>query len=442
MIDNKTVIISCAGMGKRLGLGTTKALINVCDESLIIRTLKLLDDVEDVRVVVGYQADKVIEAVKKYRNDVVFVMNNNYMNTGTAGSVSLALEATKEYILTIDGDLIIHPEDMKKVLETSGEFICGCKIDSDDPVKVTIRDGKVVEFSREKGDYEWTGICCMKRENLIKSDRHVYQMIESNLPLKHLLVRTKEIDTMDDYYRATKWVKNQFKENMVIGILGGMGSYATLNIFKKYLEKFPAEKEWERPRIIIDNNCTMPSRVRAILYNEDREILTNEIKQSIKNLIQAGATDIFLACNTSHFFLNEINEAFTNQNCVIHNIISECVRYLEKTGERKVYLVASEGTIQAKIFDNKSNQLEIAYSKEDFVTIREFIESVKQNQITPQILDNFAKFLNSKEEKTIILGCTELPVLYDLCKEKVNKNIVDPAEVVLNLLHEKFCKKD
>ena len=63
-------------------------------------------------------------------------------------------------------------------------------------------------------------------------------------------------------------------------------------------------------------------------------------------------------------------------------------------------------------------------------------------QITPQILDNFAKFLNSKEEKTIILGCTELPVLYDLCKEKVNKNIVDPAEVVLNMLREKFCKKD
>lgn len=212
MIDNKTVIISCAGMGKRLGLGTTKALINVCDESLIIRTLKLLDEVEDVRVVVGYQAEKVIEAVKKYRKDVVFVMNNNYMNTGTAGSVSLALEATKEYILTVDGDLIIHPDDMKKILETQGEFVCGCKIDSDDPVKVTVKDGKVVEFSREKGDFEWTGICCMKKENIVKSDRHVYQMIEPNLPLNHVFVRTKEIDTMDDYYRATKWVENNFIE--------------------------------------------------------------------------------------------------------------------------------------------------------------------------------------------------------------------------------------
>ena len=56
---------------------------------------------------------------------------------------------------------------------------------------------------------------------------------------------------------------------MVIGVLGGMGTYATINLFNQYAEMFPAEKEWERPRIIIDNRCTMPSRVRAYLYDEN-----------------------------------------------------------------------------------------------------------------------------------------------------------------------------
>lgn len=55
-------------------------------------------------------------------------------------------------------------------------------------------------------------------------------------------------------------------KDLVIGVLGGMGTYATINLFKQYAEVFPAEKEWERPRIIIDNRCTMPSRVRAFLY--------------------------------------------------------------------------------------------------------------------------------------------------------------------------------
>ncbi len=33
---SRTVIISCAGMGNRLGLGTTKALIDVAGKPLII----------------------------------------------------------------------------------------------------------------------------------------------------------------------------------------------------------------------------------------------------------------------------------------------------------------------------------------------------------------------------------------------------------------------
>ena len=49
------------------------------------------------------------------------------------------------------------------------------------------------------------------------------------------------------------------KNEMVIGVLGGMGTYATVHMFKQYADIFAAEKEWDRPRIIIDNRCTMPS---------------------------------------------------------------------------------------------------------------------------------------------------------------------------------------
>lgn len=209
--DNKTIIISCAGMGKRLGIGTTKALVEVCGKPLIIRTLEQLSNVSDVRVVVGYQAEKVIEMVKSYRDDVVFVFNNKYRETGTAGSVSLALDGAKEYIMTIDGDLIVHPEDMQKLLEIEGEFVCGCEIGTDDPVKLTVGDnGEVIRFSREQGQYEWTGVCCLKTNTIQKSNQHVYQMIEPLLPKKHVKIRCKEIDTINDFYRAEKWVASNY----------------------------------------------------------------------------------------------------------------------------------------------------------------------------------------------------------------------------------------
>lgn len=77
-------------------------------------------------------------------------------------------------------------------------------------------------------------------------------------------------------------------KDLVIGVLGGMGTYATINLFKQYAEVFPAEKEWERPRIIIDNRCTMPSRVRAFLYHENVEQLVNEMTESIEGLLKIG----------------------------------------------------------------------------------------------------------------------------------------------------------
>ena len=77
-------------------------------------------------------------------------------------------------------------------------------------------------------------------------------------------------------------------KDLIIGVLGGMGTYATINLFKQYAEVFPAEKEWERPRIIIDNRCTMPSRVRAFLYHENVDELVDEMAASSDGLVKWG----------------------------------------------------------------------------------------------------------------------------------------------------------
>ena len=51
MCFSRTVVISCAGMGNRLGLGTTKALVEVDGKPLIVRHLEMLGDEEDIRYV-------------------------------------------------------------------------------------------------------------------------------------------------------------------------------------------------------------------------------------------------------------------------------------------------------------------------------------------------------------------------------------------------------
>ncbi len=210
-MDNKTVIISCAGMGKRFGKKMPKALIEVDGKAMIIRTLELLDEVDDVRVVVGYKANKVIEKVNSYRKDVTFVFNHDYTNNGTGASVSLAMKYAKKFILTIDGDIIIHPDDMKKILNMDTEFVGVCSISTDEPVLTITKNGKVLGFSREKGNFEWTGVTLLDSKRAVPTDGNVYEMVEPLLPLDYKILRLKEIDTMNDYKVAVDWVKNNYK---------------------------------------------------------------------------------------------------------------------------------------------------------------------------------------------------------------------------------------
>lgn len=213
---SRTVIISCAGMGNRLGLGTTKALVEVEGKPLIMYHLEKLKDESDIRVVVGYQAEKVINVVRKYRKDVVFVFNHNYRETGTGASVALASQYANEYILSLDGDLIIHPDDMKKILECDHEFVSGGIPDTDEPwmLQTYKDDGKefVSAFSKNIGNYEWNGITQMKSAKIKNGQGHVFQLIEPYLPIPFLELRTREIDTVNDYERAVEWVRNNFRE--------------------------------------------------------------------------------------------------------------------------------------------------------------------------------------------------------------------------------------
>lgn len=204
-----TVIICCAGMGTRLGIGTTKALLHINGKPLIIHQLEALKEYEDVRIVVGYQSDKLINVVNSYRKDIMFVFNNEFKNTGTAASLTKAVINTKKYILTIDGDIMIKPNDFKRVLEEKGEFLVVSKKKSTEPVLVSISNDFAVHFTKS-GNYEWPGVAKIKSNNIHEYKGHTYEIIEKLLPLKSILVDSRDIDTPEDYENTIKWVTNNF----------------------------------------------------------------------------------------------------------------------------------------------------------------------------------------------------------------------------------------
>lgn len=205
----KSVVISSAGIGSRLGLGLTKALLQINGRSLISWQLELFKDVKDLRIVVGFQANDIIEEVLKYRSDAIFVFNHLYFETKTGASFYLGAKDAGEEIIEWDGDLLVHPDDVKTILNTPGEFICYSDITSEDAVYCkTDEQGNVLAFSRENGDYEWTGPACIKKEHLTYSSNNVFNIFERVLPMKGIKVRAYDIDTYSDYKRVSEITKH------------------------------------------------------------------------------------------------------------------------------------------------------------------------------------------------------------------------------------------
>lgn len=230
------------------------------------------------------------------------------------------------------------------------------------------------------------------------------------------------------------------QSKFTIGVLGGMGTYATVHLFKQYADIFEAEKEWDRPRIVIDNRCTMPSRVRAFLYSENVTQLVGEMTDSISHLMAMGANRIILACNTSHLFLPYIYEKLPPAKNMVLSIIDVCVKKLEKDNIKQIYLLASEGTIDSGIYQNALAGVGIdciVPEKEEYMLLRNCIEAVKQNKYSDEVRNTFVELVNRYD--ACILGCTELPVLYEKYQKNVTcKFVYDPLELAVKVLKEEY----
>ena len=195
----------------------------------------------------------------------------------------------------------------------------------------------------------------------------------------------------------------------------------------------------------------MPSCVVAVLEGgETRTWLSNGLAKSVNGLINFGCTKIVLACNISHVFLPDIFDLLSttvnaNPQWEILNIIDNLGFYLQRKAVRTVYLLASEGTIISRIYQDtfKKYGIEVLtpQTETEFKQLRYFIESVKQNKITPLIIDEFVDMIRIYNHPNILLGCTEFPILYnDVAKylEGSAINVYNPLEYIIKKIKEEM----
>ena len=151
----------------------------------------------------------VVREVLTYRKDVIFVYNHDYFRTKTGKSYVLGGRHGNELVVEWDGDLLVHPDDAKMLLDLREEYIAYTDPGSEEPVFVDVdAAGNVVKFSRQHGQYEWTGPCCLHTSRLRERGEDVFHILEPYLPLRGVKIRAQDIDTYEDYKNAEEFIRS------------------------------------------------------------------------------------------------------------------------------------------------------------------------------------------------------------------------------------------
>ena len=232
-------------------------------------------------------------------------------------------------------------------------------------------------------------------------------------------------------------------KDIIIGVLGGMGPDATVDLFQKVVNKTMAEKDQDHHKLLIYNNPKIPDRTKAIL--EDGESPLPALIASAKKLEKGKADFIVMPCNTAHHYYKDLVK---NIEIEIMNMIEETAK---KTSEhyadiKRVGLMGTKGVIKSKIYHRSLDKFNIEIiepSSEEMNKIMEIIYAIKsgfQDKKRQKILTEIAKNLVKNGADGLILGCTELPLLFDktsfnyplfISQEILAEKAVEKAEEVI-----------
>ncbi len=92
----------------------------------------------------------------------------------------------------------------------------------------------------------------------------------------------------------------------LIGVLGGMGPAATVDLFNKFVTFTAAQRDQEHIPLIISSIPDIPDRTDALMHHGHSPLPA--MRDYMHKLEDAGAECIVIPCNTAHFWFNELKE--------------------------------------------------------------------------------------------------------------------------------------
>lgn len=236
----------------------------------------------------------------------------------------------------------------------------------------------------------------------------------------------------------------------MIGIVGGMGPYAGLDLLKKVYDNIEARSDQDYPDVsLISASRLIPDRSHYIKHPETENPAVG-IMYCVERLAKMGATHIGISCNTAHapIIMNQVRAYVGLEELPVEllSIVEETYRYAdERIDGDRLALFATEGTYLSRvyhsIFERDGRFAIVEPCDEDKCRIwdaiydKEFGIKAKSNPVDQRAVDSFriaAERMMKEGISSFIMGCTEIPL--GMSRLRLSANLIDPATILARAL--------
>lgn len=162
--------------------------------------------------------------------------------------------------------------------------------------------------------------------------------------------------------------------------------------------------------------------------NKTKEQLTILVDRIIKFLLTKDVDIIIIACGTvSSTLYDDLDYGIP-----IYNIIYNTIDYINESNYKKIGVIATENTINSKIFNDKINREVVGISCPLLVTY------IEQDLKADSLIKSYLKLMGPVD--AIVLGCTHYPIIADKIKHYAKVPLIDMGEVLSQNIHIKEGK--
>ena len=203
---------------------------------------------------------------------------------------------------------------------------------------------------------------------------------------------------------------------------------ATVDFLDKLVDRTPATADHDHIPTITHSVPQLPDRIQAI-FEGGASPLPGLI-EAIETLQAAGAVCIAMPCNTAHYWYDAFAAAAKVPFLHIADATMAAIKDGDSSGIR-LGLMGTRGTLKAGFFQQRfaarGIECVVTSAADQEKLVDPAIKAIKANELdraTP-LLERAAESLLEQGATTVVLACTEIPVVLHRFKPALQARCID-----------------